>query len=177
MSLPSETSVAGPSTTSPAPGSSNTNSESIPSCRKTPDAGALALDAPLAATTPRPTPCTPPEVVIVLSTTVIIKDYPLYYSPTPISSFRPTWRALPDGSLIAPPYDQDFLNANLNLFVLGAVAAVFIRNILASVSYLRRGKVKKKTLFYLLLFSQLLAPLSLIPVIISYFWDGLSCNL
>ncbi|KAH6917247.1 hypothetical protein BKA70DRAFT_1395109 [Coprinopsis sp. MPI-PUGE-AT-0042] len=177
MSSPSETSLAGPSTTSLAPGSTNTNSQSIPSCRQSPNPAALALDAPLAATTPGPTPCTPAEVVIVLSTTIIIKDYPLYYFPTPISSFQPTWRPLPDGSLIAPPYDQDFLNANLNLFVLGAVAAVFIRNILASVSYLRRGKVKRKTLFYLLLFSQLLAPFSLTPVIISHFWNGLGCNL
>lgn len=113
----------------------------------------------------------------MLSTTVIIQDYPLYYAPTPIQSFQPTWRPLPDGSLITPPYDVDSFNASMNLFVLGAASAVFIRNILASISYLRRGKVKKKTLFYLLLFSQLLAPLSLTPVIISHFWTGLGCNL
>ncbi|KAJ2919001.1 hypothetical protein MD484_g1403, partial [Candolleomyces efflorescens] len=123
--------------------------------------------------TPAPTPCH--EVVIQLSTALVVK-YDEFYPNTPIESFQPAYRALSDGSLISPPLDEEQRSANLSLLVIGALAAVFLRNIYASADYIHRGKVKKKTLFYLLLASQLLAPVSLTPIIVSFFTESVNCT-
>lgn len=126
--------------------------------------------------TPAPTPCSPNEVVVHLSTTVLITDFDRFWEPTPIASFQPTFNALDDGSLVTPPFVQDLYDANLTLLVTGALAIVFIRNIIVSADYLRRGKVKKKTLFYILFLSQVLAPISFVPIILSYFTKVLHCT-
>ena len=123
--------------------------------------------------TPAPTPCH--EVVIQLSTALVVK-YDEFYPNTPIESFQPLYRALADGSLISSPLDEEQQSANLSLLVIGALAAVFLRNIYASADYIHRGKVKKKTLFYLLLASQLLAPVSLTPIIVSFFTEKVNCT-
>ncbi|RXW24803.1 hypothetical protein EST38_g1068 [Candolleomyces aberdarensis] len=123
--------------------------------------------------TPAPTPCH--EVIIQLSTALVVK-YDDFYPNTPIESFRPVYRALSDGSLISPPLDEEQRSANLSLLVIGALAAVFLRNIYASADYIHRGRVKKKTLFYLLLASQLLAPVSLTPIIVSFFTENVNCT-
>ncbi|KAF6766336.1 hypothetical protein DFP72DRAFT_866216 [Ephemerocybe angulata] len=120
-----------------------------------------------------PTPCN--EVVFQVSTAVIVK-YGAYYPSIPIESFRAEYRALPDGSLISPPFDEDLQSAHLSLLIIGCLAAVFLRNIYVSFDYVRRGKVKKKTLFYVLLASQLFGPLSLFPVILSYFIQRVNCT-
>ncbi|CAA7266577.1 unnamed protein product [Cyclocybe aegerita] len=127
-------------------------------------------EAPAASTS-----CPPNTLVVQLATTLVIPDYTLYYSPTPIESFRPTYAALNDGSLLAPPFYEDLTNANLGLLMTGALAVVFLRNIIVSGDYLRRGKVKKKNLFYILFLSQLLAPVAFVPIILSYFTQRISC--
>jgi hypothetical protein len=53
---------------------------------------------------------------------------------------------------------------------------VFVRNIIVSGDYIRRGKVKKKTLFHVLFLSQILAPITFIPNIMSYFTQRLNCT-
>ncbi|KAF8898592.1 hypothetical protein BD779DRAFT_1666412 [Infundibulicybe gibba] len=53
---------------------------------------------------------------------------------------------------------------------------LFVRNIVVSGDYLRRGRVKKKVLFYVLFISQMLAPIGLIPVIMSYFTTYMDCT-
>ncbi|EAU92855.2 hypothetical protein CC1G_03642 [Coprinopsis cinerea okayama7 len=126
--------------------------------------------------TPTPTRCRHSEVVVELTTTLVIQDYEMWYRPTPIRSFQPTYRPLMDGSLVTPPFSEDLFNASFSLFVLGALSAVFIRNIITSADYIRRGKVKKKILFYLLLTSQLVAPVSLTPLVLSYFWESIDCT-
>ncbi|KAF9456544.1 hypothetical protein BDZ94DRAFT_1275389 [Collybia nuda] len=119
--------------------------------------------------------CCPNKVVIHLSTTVVIPDYGLYYS-VPIESFRPTYYAYDDGSLIAPPFIQDLVGANISLLVTGFIAMLFVRNIIVTGDYIRRGKVKNKTLFHILFLSQILAPISFVPIIISYFNQLLNCT-
>ncbi|TFK41020.1 hypothetical protein BDQ12DRAFT_720743 [Crucibulum laeve] len=126
--------------------------------------------------TPPPVCCAPNEVVIHLATTLVIHNFDRYWD-IPIRSFQPVYLALEDGSLITPPFSQDLWNANLSLLVTGALAMLFTRNIFVSGDYLRRGKVKRKTLFYILFISQLLAPISLIPVILSYFYKSLNCTI
>lgn len=126
--------------------------------------------------TPAPTSCPPNILVVQLSTALVIPDYNTFYSPTPIQSFTPTYTALPDGSLLTPAFLHDQLDANLSLFITGVLAMLFVRNILLSGDYLRRNTVKKKKLFYALFFSQILAPVAFVPVVLSYFSQRMSCT-
>ncbi|KAF9056308.1 hypothetical protein BJ165DRAFT_1522234 [Panaeolus papilionaceus] len=135
----------------------------------------VALE-PRATDSPSSSSCPPNTLLIELSTTVVVSDFSLFYSPQPITSFEPVYTALGDGSLLTPPYQQDLADANLSLLITGALAMLFLRNIIVSGDYLRRGKVKKKILFYVLFASQLLAPVGLIPVIVSYFSLNVNCT-
>ncbi|KAG6836808.1 hypothetical protein H0H93_002830 [Arthromyces matolae] len=119
--------------------------------------------------------CCANKVIINLSTSLVIPDYSLYYSG-PLESFQPSFYGLDDGSLVAPPFVEDLSGANLSLLVNGILIMLFIRNIVVSGDYLRRVKIKKKTLFYILFLSQILAPISLIPVIASSFSQSLNCT-
>ena len=62
-----------------------------------------------------------------------------------------------------------------NVLLTGFLLALFLRNIIVSVQYIWRGKVKNKLLFYLLLVSQALAPFSVVPIIVSFFVDVPHC--
>ncbi|KAL0951007.1 hypothetical protein HGRIS_007749 [Hohenbuehelia grisea] len=127
--------------------------------------------------TPPPTPCSVNEVVIQLTTRVLIADYDRYFAPTPIASFLPSYSTLGDGSLVATPFIDDLREANLSLLVTGMLTMLFWRNIMVSGNYIRRAKVKNKALFYLLFASQILAPACFVPDIISYFDYSLNCTL
>lgn len=128
------------------------------------------------ALSPTPTPCCQrKEVVVVISTTLLIPDYYRYYD-TPLDSFRPRYFALADGSLITSPFIHDLRSANLSLLVTGILAMLFARNIIVSGDYIRRGKVKKKGLFWMLFLSQLVAPASFIPRILPYFNQFMACT-
>ncbi|KAF8912805.1 hypothetical protein CPB84DRAFT_464036 [Gymnopilus junonius] len=127
--------------------------------------------------TPSPTSCPPNTLVVQLTTTLVISNFNLFYAPTSIQSFYPTYTALADGSLVTTPFNQDQVDANLSLFVMGALAMVFARNILVSGDYIRRGKVKKKTLFHVLFLSQMLAPIAFIPMVLSYYTQRLNCTI
>ncbi|KAF7784438.1 hypothetical protein Agabi119p4_603 [Agaricus bisporus var. burnettii] len=126
--------------------------------------------------TPPPACCSTNQVLVELSTSLIIKDYRRFYS-TDIHSFRPTYLALDDGSLITPALINDLWNSNLDLLFVAALATLFLRNIVAAVDYLRRGKMKNKTLYYLLLASQALAPASFVPLLVSTFNQNINCTL
>jgi hypothetical protein len=135
-----------------------------------------SLTVPVVTTSP--TPCcsvATNEVIFRLSTIVTIPDYHRFYS-SPIDSFSPTYYALPDGSLFTPPYTHDLMGAYKNLIFLSVLTIVFFRNILVSGDYIRRGKVKKKGLFYLLFASQILGPVALLPLLIAYFHDSIDCT-
>lgn len=126
-------------------------------------------------TTPSPI-CPPNELVIHLTTTLVIPDYTRYYAPTPIESFQPAYQALPDASLVTAPYLEDLTGANITLLMTGVLTMLFARNIIVSGDYIRRGKVKRKALFYILFLSQILAPVSLFPIIMSYFNQAVHCT-
>ncbi|PSR85857.1 hypothetical protein PHLCEN_2v5333 [Hermanssonia centrifuga] len=118
---------------------------------------------------------TPNIVVLDLHTTIVIPNYSLFYS-TPIASFLPDYRALADGSLVAPPLISDIESANVHLALMSALAMFFIITTLTSIRYIRRGKFKKKILFYILFASQLLGLVSIVALIIPFFNSFVSCT-
>ncbi|KAJ3543426.1 hypothetical protein NMY22_g3146 [Coprinellus aureogranulatus] len=120
-----------------------------------------------------PTSCS--EVVFQVSTAMVV-HYDIYYAPTPLPSFQPSYRSLGDGTLIATPFDEDLRSSHLSLLIIGSLFTIFVRNVFVSYGYVKRGRVKKKTLFYVLLASQVLAPVSLFPVILSYFVEKVNCT-
>ncbi|KAJ7655028.1 hypothetical protein DFH06DRAFT_1201382 [Mycena polygramma] len=134
------------------------------------------LSGPLLAPriTPSPTCCEPIEVAIEISTTVLVPDYARFYD-TPISEFQPAYLALPDGSLTTSAFADDLARSYLSLLVTAILATVFLRNIFVSFDYLRRAKMKRRVLFYLLLCSQLLS-MGLAPLLVSYFSLRLNCT-
>jgi hypothetical protein len=132
---------------------------------------------PAAVTTP-PSPCcsyTANEVIFQLSTTITIPDYRRYYN-SPIEAFAPTYYALPDGSLVTPTYISDLKDAYSDIILLCVLIVVFFRNIFVSGDYIWRGKVKKKGIFLLLLASQILGPVVLLPLLVAYFHDYIDCT-
>ncbi|KAF9532070.1 hypothetical protein CPB83DRAFT_56466 [Crepidotus variabilis] len=120
--------------------------------------------------------CPPNVLVVQLSTTVSIPNYHLYYQQ-PIDSFRPVYHQCDDGSLLAAPYLEDLFESNLGLLVVSALALLFLRNIIVSGDYLRRGKIKKKGLFYALFISQLFGIGTFVPLLSSYFSEICNCTL
>lgn len=127
----------------------------------------------LATNSPVPTPCN--RVVVQLTTTLVIPDYNRYYN-TPIHEFQPVYSTLGDGSLITQPFTDDLLQSNVNIFLMGILAMLFLRNVFVSGDYIRRAKLKKKGLFYLLFNSQMLAFPALIPVVASHFNRTIDCS-
>jgi hypothetical protein len=106
--------------------------------------------------TPSPACYEPNDVAIELSTAILVTDYTRFYD-TPISTFQPVYLALPDGSLTTVPFMDDLARSYLSLLVTAMLATLFLRNIIVCFDYLRRVNLKRKTLFYLLLCSQLLS--------------------
>ncbi|KAF7339823.1 hypothetical protein MVEN_01898900 [Mycena venus] len=124
--------------------------------------------------TPSPTCCEPTEVAIEIATTLLVQDYSRFYD-TPIFQFQPVYSALPDGSLLAVPFADDLARSYLSLLVTAMLATLFLRNIIVCFDYLRRATMKRRTLFYLLLCSQLLS-MGLAPLLVSYFSIHLNCT-
>ncbi|CAL1696081.1 unnamed protein product [Somion occarium] len=118
---------------------------------------------------------TPNVVIIKLATTIEIPDYNRFYSSA-INSFRPTYSALPDGSLVTPPLISDIRTANSWLLVYATIGTFCLLNTITSFRYVRKGQVKNKFLFYLLLCSQILGLAAIIPMIIPYFSQSVSCT-
>lgn len=117
----------------------------------------------------------PNIVVLKLHTTVVIPNYNLFYT-APIESFEPPYHALADGSLIATPFIADLRGANLLLILLSAAAMFFTMNTFTAVSFLRRGKIKNKSLLYLLLVSQVLGIPAMISLMVTFFDQFANCN-
>ena len=120
-------------------------------------------------------PALPTAVVIDLHTSVVIPDYHLYYAG-PISTFHPEYHALGDGSLVAPPLIADLRSANVQLSLMSALAMFFLVTTMLSIQYLRRGKIKKKILFYIFSASQALGLASIITIIVPFFNQFVSCT-
>ncbi|KAF8832470.1 hypothetical protein HHX47_DHR1001905 [Lentinula edodes] len=118
----------------------------------------------------------PTEVVVALTTTILIPDYPLYYH-MPISQFSPRYQALPDGSLIAAPYRYELQQDNGVLLLMGILLTIFLRNALVSGNYLRRIKVQRTIIFRMLFASQVIASIGLVPKIASFLTPHVNCHI
>lgn len=128
------------------------------------------------AITPRAQPSpTVTQVVVDLTTQVIIPDFSRFYASTSPDSFQPIYHTFGDGSLVAPPLLDDLRINNIFLIITGCLLAIFLRNVFMSANYLWRGKVKKKGLFYFLFLSQLLGPIAIIPIIVAQFDRSADC--
>ncbi|KAJ4486310.1 hypothetical protein J3R30DRAFT_3820920 [Lentinula aciculospora] len=117
----------------------------------------------------------PTEVVVALTTTILIPDYPLYYD-APIFQFSPNYQALPDGSLIAAPYRSELQQDNGALLLVSILLTIFLRNVLVSGNYLRRIKVQEKIIFRMLFVSQVVAFVGLVPKITSFLAPHVNCT-
>ncbi|KAJ3788970.1 hypothetical protein GGU10DRAFT_344723 [Lentinula aff. detonsa] len=117
----------------------------------------------------------PTQVVVALTTTILIPDYSLYYD-TPISQFSPNYQALSDGSLIASPYRLELQQDNGVLLLLSILVTIFLRNALVSGNYLRRIKVQRKVIFRMLFASQVIAFVGLVPKIASFLTPRVNCR-
>lgn len=115
---------------------------------------------------------TPTQLVIPLVTTITIPSR--YYTQ---SGFQPDYHLLQDGSLITETYRQELQQSYYALLLFSMITVLFFRNIIVSAGYLRRGRIKRKFLFYLLFASQLLGPVALIPILVGFFYPGVDCNL
>ena len=117
----------------------------------------------------------PNVVQIAIQTTVTIPNYSELYS-TPIGSFQPTYQSLEDGSLVTPVLIEDARQTNAWLAVIGALLMFFVFNSLLSINFIQRVKIKKKTLFYILLASQVLGIVGSVPELLSHIYNISDCT-
>ena len=117
---------------------------------------------------------TPNKVIINLSTQLSIPDYTFFYHQ-PIESFTPSFTALPDGSLLAEPFLTDIRVSNMDLLMIGIMLTLFVRNVIVSADYIRRGRVRYKALFYVLLITQLLGLLCFLAKLVPFFIHSTNC--
>ncbi|KAF8761864.1 hypothetical protein RHS01_01007 [Rhizoctonia solani] len=80
------------------------------------------------------------------------------------------------GSLVTPLYTQSSTNEHIRIFITGALLMLFIRNIFASIDYLRRTSSRDRTLFWLLLISQMWGPVRFIPIAAGFFSKATDCR-
>lgn len=120
--------------------------------------------------------CPPNEVVVQISTQLLIPDYSEYYA-TPIQQFSMSYISLPDGSLVAPPYFEEIRQGNELLLFIGMFLMLFTRNAVVSADYIRRGRVKRKGLFYTLLLSQILGVATFVSLATTFFASRVNCRM
>ena len=121
-------------------------------------------------------PC--PKITISLTTVLTISAFPF---PTPsgasLENYRPKYKpALADGSIITDYYATDLALANIRLLGVGALLMYFIVSTINAIRYLRRSRAKDKTLFYLLVASQIPGPICFLALGISWFNENASCT-
>nr|GAT47866.1 predicted protein [Mycena chlorophos] len=125
--------------------------------------------------TPPPQAQPPEELVVEIYTTLVIQNFEHLYHGAALPDDSSFYTAIPDGTLLAAPYLADLRLAFTSLMVTAIIATLFARNIIVCIDYLRRANVKRRTLFYLLLLSQLLS-FGLVPVVVSFFYSSLDCT-
>lgn len=117
-----------------------------------------------------------PFIIFTLDRNLRVSQFPSP-PPDPLQGYRPQYTALADGSLLTPIYKADLFSANSRLFGVGALLTLGAINVWTCVSYIRRGKVKDKTLFYLLLASQFLLPVCFSALLAPFFLDNVDCTM
>ncbi|KAG1773180.1 hypothetical protein EDD22DRAFT_859310 [Suillus occidentalis] len=84
---------------------------------------------------------------------------------------------LSDVSFIAPLFLDDLETTYLALIIMASLFTVFARNITLSLTFLWSSTIRKKSLFYTLFISQLLAPLSILSLLVAQFHLNMDCKL
>ncbi|CAE7071487.1 unnamed protein product [Rhizoctonia solani] len=113
--------------------------------------------------------------IIPFTTTLTVDTFPTP-RPVDLDAYLPSYSAKGDGSLITPLYAESATNEHIRIFITGALLMLFIRNIFASIDYLRRTSSRDRTLFWLLLVSQLWGPVRFIPVAAGFFNRTADCK-
>ncbi|KAG9082520.1 hypothetical protein FRC06_004954 [Ceratobasidium sp. 370] len=131
------------------------------------------ISSVVAATTVPPDTST--FAIVPFTTTLTIGVFPSP-RPTGLNAYLPPYTVIPDGSLITPLYHESSVHEHMRIFITGALLMLFIRNILASIDYLRRTKSRDRTLFWLLLFSQMWGPVRFIPITTGFFSTTTDCR-
>ncbi|KAG8844588.1 hypothetical protein FRB91_002521, partial [Serendipita sp. 411] len=124
----------------------------------------------------QPAESSSPFIIFPLERNVRVSQFPVP-PPNPLESYRPLYTTLEDGSLITSVYKADLFSANSRLFGVGALLTLGAVNVWTCVSYIRRGKVKDKTLFYLLLASQVLLPICFSALLSPFFLSNVDCTI
>ncbi|KZT06840.1 uncharacterized protein LAESUDRAFT_139295 [Laetiporus sulphureus 93-53] len=114
-------------------------------------------------------------VYINLHADLVVSPYSRYCD-APMASFTPSYVPLNDGSLVTETYIAGLKVHKAWMLVAGALCAYFLRNTLTALSFLRRSRVKDKTLFYLLLASQFLGLMGAMAATIGDFDQSLDCT-
>lgn len=102
--------------------------------------------------------------------------------PTPSFSlgYMPAYTTLPDGSLLTSLYTEDLAISNSRLFGGTALLTIFIINVWVATTFLRRAQlsfIKDKTLFYLLLASQVMGPVAFASLLAPFFSRSANCTM
>ncbi|KZV77489.1 hypothetical protein PENSPDRAFT_2760 [Peniophora sp. CONT] len=123
-----------------------------------------------------PTACqTPNELVIVISTTVTVSQFKQIYHED-IYRFKPRYVVTPDGSLISGPLARNLRESDKAFLWLGGYLVFFTWNSLVALSFIVRATVPDKSIFYILLASQVLALVSWIAQIATALNDEQDCQ-
>ena len=68
------------------------------------------------------------DLVVAISSQVLISDYSHYYHATPIAQFHMSYTQVADGSLLAPPFTNEIRESNWFLLFVGMMLMLFLRN-------------------------------------------------
>ena len=154
------------------PGISNTGTGSTSATSKSQPTEGTTSMFPLPTTTTSP-------YILPLSTSIAILVFPPSLTASTSPSYMPTYRALPDGSLLTPLYTEDLNKSNARLFGGSALLTLFIINIWIAATFLRRAQlssIKDKSLFYLLLASQVMGPAAFASLLVPFFSRSANCT-
>ena len=130
-------------------------------------------------TLPATTATTTSPYILPLSTSIAILIFPPSLTASTSPSYMPTYRALPDGSLLTSLYTEDLNNSNARLFGGSALLTLFIINVWIAAAFLRRAQlssIKDKSLFYLLLASQVMGPAAFASLLVPFFSRSANCT-
>lgn len=117
--------------------------------------------------------------VLPLSTSIPILNFPPSITAPPSPSYIPTYTVLPDGSLLTPLFTNDLAISNARLFGGSALLTLFIINIWIAITFLRRAQlssIKDKTLFYLLIASQVMGPVAFTSLLVPFISRSANCT-
>lgn len=151
------------------------------------DAGTGSASAPTSKPQPNegptsmfPLPTTTTSVYILpLSTNIPILIFPPSINASTSPRYIPTYHALPDGSLLTPLYTENLIESNARLFGGSALLTLFIINVWIAATFLRRAQlssIKDKSLFYLLLASQVMGPVAFASLLVPFFSGSANCT-